>query len=69
VNAICGIHNHRLRASFGRGPSIALLVLAISAACTAQSGPSLGAPGTQPDIPPIDLAAPERLETATFALG
>jgi hypothetical protein len=42
---------------------IAALAFALIA-CTSQD-----APAGQPAVPPIDLAAPEKTETATFALG
>ena len=52
------IYGPRTRALF------AALVLVL-AACAPQAGQS----GQSTVIPPIDLAAPKRLETATFALG
>ena len=33
------------------------------------SVPKTGSPSTQKNLPPIDVAAPAKTETATFALG
>jgi hypothetical protein len=48
--------------------AIAALVLALTA-CTPSSGRTVDNSHAQPAIPPIDLAAPTQIKTATLALG
>lgn len=43
------------------------LTVAIIAACSAT--PATGTPPVPRAVPPIDLAQPARVETATFAMG
>ena len=57
-------HTHTQPSDVSR-PRIFIAALALALiACTSQDGPA-----GQPAVPPIDLAAPEKTETATFALG
>ena len=66
-------HPHRTQRSTNSPLSSVLALLTAMTlaltACATQTGPKLGHPAARRAIPPMDLAAPQQTETATFALG